>query len=76
MKLKTASYARLILSAISVFLVITAMLTKIYIILIFALITILAASIIWFICGKCPHCGRYLGRFLNEHCPRCGGKLK
>ena len=31
---------------------------------------------IWILFGRCPSCGRYLGRISSgQHCPRCGEKL-
>ncbi len=35
-----------------------------------------AGIVIWIIFGKCPKCGKHLGRDLSEHCPHCGEKIE
>ena len=30
----------------------------------------------WILLGRCPDCGRFLGRADGRYCPRCGAKLE
>ena len=35
-----------------------------------------AGLILWLLFGRCPACGRYLGRISSgQYCPHCGQKL-
>ena len=34
------------------------------------------ATIFWIVFGRCPHCGKYLGRGNEKYCPGCGGKIE
>ena len=29
----------------------------------------------WLLCGRCPHCGHYLGHVYGKYCPHCGEKI-
>lgn len=35
----------------------------------------LAGAGFWIVFGRCPVCGRFLGRADGAHCPHCGAKL-
>ena len=36
-----------------------------------------ASYIFWLIFGRCPSCGRYLGRVeTGQYCPHCGKKIE
>lgn len=35
-----------------------------------------AGAAIWFIFGRCPSCGHFLGRTYDKHCPHCGEKIE
>ncbi len=75
MDFKKASKIRIVLSLIALVLVIIAAIIKNPILAIIGGVLLIVSSIIWMAKGKCPHCGRYIGKYLNECCPRCGGKL-
>lgn len=30
----------------------------------------------WFLFGRCPSCGKFLGRTYDKHCPHCGEKIE
>lgn len=34
-----------------------------------------AGAVFWLIFGRCPTCGRFLGRSDGSYCPHCGSKL-
>ena len=40
------------------------------------IIAAFAALIEWVLFGRCPHCGKYLGRSMGKYCPHCGGDLE
>ena len=39
------------------------------------LLAFVAVVLVDFICKRCPHCGRLLGRDSGIFCPHCGKKL-
>ena len=75
MKLKTAKCIMAVFCVLTVLFLILCSITKRmlwgYIGVVFAII----AVIFWLIFGRCPNCGRYLGRIIGRHCPHCGEKL-
>lgn len=35
-----------------------------------------AGAVSWILLGRCPTCGKFLGRSDGKYCPHCGAKLE
>ena len=75
MKLKTAKYVLAAICVLAVLLILLCSFTKQALWGYFGIALAFIGVIFWMIFGRCPYCGRYLGRALGHYCPRCGEKL-
>jgi len=76
MKLKTAKYILLSACALMVILFIVASVAKNGLFIILGGAAAFVGAMFWIIFGKCPSCGKFLGRIDDKHCPHCGKKIE
>ena len=76
MKLKTAKIIFCIGGILMILLFVLYFLTPIRAFLIAAIVMAFADLIFWILFGRCPACGKYLGRQSGEYCSHCGERIE
>ena len=76
MKLKTAKIIFCIGGILMFLLFVLYFLTQSRAFLIAAIVMAFADLIFWIRFGRCPTCGKYLGKNSGEYCSHCGEKIK
>lgn len=75
MKLKTANYIMVSTCVLMVLLIAAGSYTKNRGLLLSGIVVAFLGMAFWIIFGRCPSCGKYLGRTNGKHCPHCGEKI-
>ena len=75
MKLKIAKYLVYGTSSFLLVCMILCIITKLGFFGYLGLGLFVAALVLWFIFGKCPACGKFLGRTQGKNCPCCGKEI-
>ena len=76
MNLKTAKYILALSGVLMILLVLVGSSTKNRFILLGGLAVAFLGTIFWAVFGRCPGCGKYLGRANEKYCPHCGEKIE
>ena len=76
MKLKTAKNLLLSACAIMVVLFFIGSATHNSSFIILGAIIAFMGVIFWIAFGRCPNCGKFLGRSCDKHCPHCGAEIE
>lgn len=75
MRGKTAKYIVLAACAMMLLLYLAASATGIGLFYIAGGAAAFAGVLCWLLFGRCPSCGRFLGRTDGSYCPHCGKKI-
>ena len=76
MKLKTAKNLLLLSCLIMAILLVICSVTKILWLGYLGIAFVFAGAFIWILFGRCPSCGRFLGKVDNKYCPHCGERIE
>lgn len=76
MKLRTARNIVISACVVVAIFYILGSLAKNSIIVILSGVVAVSAMIFWVIFGRCPYCGKFLGRTNDKHCSHCGKELE
>ena len=76
MKLKTAKNLLLLSRLIMAILLVICSVTKILWLGYLGIAFVFAGAFIWILFGRCPSCGRFLGKVDNKYCPHCGERIE
>ena len=76
MKLKTAKNLLLLSCLIMAILMVICSVTKVLWLGYLGIAVVFAGAFIWILFGRCPSCGRFLGKVDNKYCPHCGERIE
>jgi len=76
MKLKTAEHILLSACALMLVFFFIGSKTQNHILILAGITVAFASAAFWIIFGRCPNCGKHLGREPGKYCPHCGEKLE
>ena len=75
MKLRTVKYILASICILMIILICGGSSTQNRFIALCGIVVAFLGAIFWIVFGRCPHCGKYLGRGNEKYCPSCGGKI-
>ena len=76
MKLKTAKYILLSACALMAVLLLAGSAVQSPLLILLGSVIAFAGAVFWIVFGRCPNCGKFLGRTDGKHCPHCGAEIK
>jgi hypothetical protein len=76
MKLKTAKYILFSACVLMAILFLIGSAAKIHWFIFLGVALAWVGIAFWIVFGRCPNCGKFLGRTYGKHCPHCGEKIE